>query len=58
MLYVSLMRTDQNIPMVEDDKREALARIASMLPEADIELQPGGGRAVVSRRLADGGLQP
>ncbi len=58
MLYGKPRKIGQTMPMVEDDKWEALARIASLLPESDIELQHAGGHAVVSRRLSDGVLQP
>ena len=58
MLYVCLRRFNKTTPVVEDDKWEALTRIASLLPESDIELQHVGGHAVVSRRLSDGSLQP
>ena len=58
MLYACLRRFSRATPVVEDDKWEALARIASLLPESDIELQHVGGHAVVSRRLSDGSLQP
>jgi hypothetical protein len=58
MLYVSLRKYNTTTPRVEDDKWEALTRIASLLPESDIELQHVGGHAVVSRRLSDGSLQP
>ncbi len=58
MLYVCLRRYNKTTPKVDDDKWEALTRIASLLQESDIELQHVGGRAVVSSRLSDGTLQP
>ena len=58
LLYVCLRRFNKTTPVVEDDKWEALALIASLLPESDIELQHVGGHAVVSRRLSYGSLQP
>ena len=58
MLYVCLRKYNKTTPKVEDDTWDALARIASLLPESDIELQHVGGHAVVSRRLSDGSLQP
>ncbi len=58
MLYVCLRKYNKTTPKVDDDKWEALTRIASLLQESDIELQHVGGRAVVSRRLSDGSLQP
>ena len=58
ILYVCPRKYNKTSPVVEDDKWEALTRIASLLPESDIELQHVGGHAVVSRRLSDGSLQP
>jgi hypothetical protein len=58
MLYVCLKRFNKATSVVEDDTWDALARIASLLTESDIELQHVGGHAVVSRRLSDGSLQP
>ncbi len=57
-LYVRLKKLTNSACVTEADKWVVLGRIASLLPEADIELQYVGNQPIVSRQFADGSFRP